>query len=190
MEVKHLNPGEYGVTAAGWYVVERDHVIAGPFETEDEAEADFANRLPKIRAGSSAAADRCQSESRIILKCVSCSDVNDTMPARLFHGSQPHRPHEQHRWKAGGDALTLADLATILAIQPATLPAELGRLRLDDATIAKLSRGTLSSDDALKLLQWLSPPAVRETLELREELTLLRRRVERLERERQTELAA
>jgi hypothetical protein len=86
--------------------------------------------------------------------------------------------------------LTLADLATILAIQPATLPAELGRLRLDDATIAKLSRGTLSSDDALKLLQWLSPPAVRETLELREELALLRRRVERLERERQTELAA
>jgi hypothetical protein len=46
MEVKHFKRGEYGVTAAGWYVVERDRVIAGPFETENEAEADLANRLP------------------------------------------------------------------------------------------------------------------------------------------------
>jgi hypothetical protein len=85
--------------------------------------------------------------------------------------------------------VTLADLATILAIHPATLRSELVRLGLDDATIAQLSHGKLSADETLKLMQWLSPPAIRETIELREVVARLSERVERLERERQ-EMAA
>ena len=38
MDVAYLEPPELGTTAAGWYVVENNRILAGPFETERDAE--------------------------------------------------------------------------------------------------------------------------------------------------------
>lgn len=39
MEVTYLQPREFGVNEEGFYVVDDDDVLAGPFDTEDAAEA-------------------------------------------------------------------------------------------------------------------------------------------------------
>ena len=38
MEVAYLQPREFGVDEEGFYVVDDDDVLAGPFDTEDAAE--------------------------------------------------------------------------------------------------------------------------------------------------------
>lgn len=38
MEATYLEPPKFGITKAGWYVLENDRILAGPFATEADAE--------------------------------------------------------------------------------------------------------------------------------------------------------
>jgi hypothetical protein len=78
--------------------------------------------------------------------------------------------------------MTLIDFGLILGLTHDTLRRELVRLGLSASTISALGRGPLSGDQAIKLMQWLAPPSVRETLELREAIATLTERVDRVER--------
>ena len=38
MQVEYLEPPDLGVEKPGWYVVENNRVLAGPFDTKDQAD--------------------------------------------------------------------------------------------------------------------------------------------------------
>jgi hypothetical protein len=62
--------------------------------------------------------------------------------------------------------MTLTDLATIIGLTPAAVRDELVRLGLDAGTIAALSDGSLSLDDAGKLMQYFQPPRYQKIVEM------------------------